>query len=99
MKARRKCIRKDWSQVERIVGSFMHVPAFPRLELLWRDLHYLVRETETSTMLKIRVLNASKEDLRRDLERFRAFPKPHWHQGCLDVTWQMPPSEICPGSI
>jgi EvpB/VC_A0108, tail sheath N-terminal domain/Type VI secretion system, VipA, VC_A0107 or Hcp2 len=48
-------------------------PAFRRLEASSRGMHYLVRESKTSTRLKIRVLNASKEGLRRVRERSRAF--------------------------
>src|SRR6185369_2918167 len=35
----------------------------------WRGLHHLVFESETSVMLKIRVLNVNKKELLRDLER------------------------------
>ena len=51
------------------LNEIMHQPEFQKLEASWRGLHYVVHESETSPMLKIRVLNASKEDLRRDLER------------------------------
>ena len=50
------------------VNEILHAEPFQRLEASWRGLHYLVSNCETSSMLKIRVLNASKEDLRRDLE-------------------------------
>ena len=40
-----------------------------KLEGSWRGLHYLVQQSETSTQLKLRVLNVSKRDLLRDLER------------------------------
>jgi type VI secretion system protein ImpC len=43
------------------------------MQASWRGLHYLVSQSETSTMLKIRVMNASKEDLRKDLERASEF--------------------------
>ena len=51
----------------------MHAPAFQQLEASCRGLHYLVQQTETSAMLKIRVLNVSKIDLLRDLERATEF--------------------------
>ena len=51
----------------------MHHPDFQKLEGSWRGLHYLVFESETSTMLKIRVLNVSKKDLLKDLERAAEF--------------------------
>src|SRR5258706_1060300 len=51
------------------LNEIMHQAEFQKLEASWRGLNYVVHESETSPMLKIRVLNASKEDLRRDLER------------------------------
>src|SRR4051812_14941254 len=42
---------------------------FQRLERSWRGLHYLVNRAETSTMLKLRLLNATKDEIQKDLER------------------------------
>ena len=55
------------------LNEIMHAPEFQKLEASWRGLHYLVSQSETSTMLKVRVMNASKEDLRKDLERASEF--------------------------
>jgi type VI secretion system protein ImpC len=55
------------------LNEIMHAPEFQKLEASWRGLHYLVQQSETSTMLKIRVMNVSKDDLRRDLERASEF--------------------------
>jgi type VI secretion system protein ImpC len=55
--------------LSRQLNEVMHAPEFQKLEASWRGLHYLVHGTETSTMLKLRVLNVSKDDLLRDLER------------------------------
>ena len=44
----------------------MHHPDFQKLESAWRGLHYLVNNTETDEMLKIRVMNISKKDLAQD---------------------------------
>jgi type VI secretion system protein ImpC len=55
------------------LNEIMHTPAFQKLEGSWRGLHFLVMSSETSTMLKIKVLNTSKNDLRRDLERASEF--------------------------
>jgi type VI secretion system protein ImpC len=55
--------------ISRQLNAVMHHPDFQKLEGSWRGLHYLVQQSETSTMLKLRVLNVSKNDLRRDLER------------------------------
>lgn len=59
--------------LSRQLNAIMHVEEFQKLEASWRGLHYLVYNTETSTMLKLRVLNVSKQDLLRDLERAPEF--------------------------
>lgn len=51
------------------LNEVMHAPAFQKLEGTWRGLHYLVNQTETGTSLKIRVLNASKSELAKDLDK------------------------------
>jgi len=51
------------------LNEVLHYPDFQQLEASWRGLNYLVMNTETGTMLKLRVLNISKEDLLKDLER------------------------------
>jgi type VI secretion system protein ImpC len=51
------------------LNEVMHNPAFQKLEASWRGLRFLVMSSETSTMLKLKVLNASKGDLQRDLDR------------------------------
>jgi type VI secretion system protein ImpC len=51
------------------LSAIMHDPRFLQLEGSWRGLHHLVTNSETGTGLKIRVLNASKRDLTRDLTR------------------------------
>lgn len=51
------------------LNEIVHDPRFLKLEGSWRGLHYLVMNSETSTNLKIRVVNASKRELHRDLTR------------------------------
>jgi type VI secretion system protein ImpC len=53
------------------VNLIIHDDAFQKLESAWRGLHYLVTNTETDEKLKIRVMDASKEDLRRMLKRYK----------------------------
>lgn len=50
------------------LNEVMHSEKFQTLESTWRGLHYLVHESETGTSLKIRVMNATKHDLLKDLE-------------------------------
>ena len=53
------------------VNEILHNSDFQDLEGSWRGLHYLVNNSETDTMLKIRVLNISKKDLQKTLKRFK----------------------------
>ncbi len=50
------------------LDQVLHNPEFQKLEASWRGLHYLVDKSETGTHLKIRLLNASKADIVRDIE-------------------------------
>jgi type VI secretion system protein ImpC len=59
--------------ISKQLNEIMHHQEFQKLEASWRGLHYFVHQSETSTMLKIKVLNTSKDDLRRDLERATEF--------------------------
>jgi type VI secretion system protein ImpC len=52
------------------INLIMHHEDFKALEGTWRGLHYLVNNTETDEMLKIRVLNVSKTDLKKTLKKF-----------------------------
>lgn len=55
------------------LNEIMHADEFQQLEASWRGLKYLVDNTETSTTLKIKLLNASKKDLVRDLKAASEF--------------------------
>lgn len=51
------------------LNAVLHHPDMQALEASWRGLHYVVKNTETSTRLKLRLLNVSKKDLQNDLEK------------------------------
>jgi type VI secretion system protein ImpC len=53
------------------VNQIIHHEDFQRLEGAWRGLHYLVNNTETDEQLKIRVLNISKAELGKTLQRYK----------------------------
>jgi type VI secretion system protein ImpC len=55
------------------LNEIMHNAAFQKLEGTWRGLKYLMDHSETGTNLKIRVLNVSKKDLLRDIEKAPEF--------------------------
>lgn len=50
------------------VNAIMHHSSFQALEASWRGLHDMVFGTETSSRLKLRLLNVTKKELLKDLE-------------------------------
>ena len=55
------------------LNEILHHPDFQALEGSWRGLKYLISQSETGAMLKVKVLNVSKKDLLRDLQRAPEF--------------------------
>jgi len=55
------------------LNEILHHPQFQKLEGSWRGLKYLLDQSETSDQLKIKVLNVSKRELLRDLQRAPEF--------------------------
>jgi type VI secretion system protein ImpC len=53
------------------INAIMHHADFQQLESAWRGLHFLVNNTETDEMLKIRVMNISKKDLHKTLRKYK----------------------------
>jgi type VI secretion system protein ImpC len=62
------------------MNEVLHAPEFQELESAWRGLHYLVYNSETDATLKIRVMNAGKNELYRNL---KLFPGARWDQSPL----------------
>ena len=65
------------SQIDHLISmqlnEVLHHPEFQKLEASWRGLHYLVHQSETGERLKIRVMNVSKKDLLKDMEKAAEF--------------------------
>jgi type VI secretion system protein ImpC len=65
------------AQIDHLVSlqlnAVLHNKDFQKLEASWRGLKYLLDQSETSDKLKIKVLNATKKDLLRDLQRAPEF--------------------------
>jgi type VI secretion system protein ImpC len=59
-------IKKIDELVSGQLNEVLHAPQFQKLEATWRGLRFLVSETETGPMLKIKVFNASKAELLDD---------------------------------
>jgi type VI secretion system protein ImpC len=62
------------------VNDILHAPEFQQIESAWRGLHYLVFNSETDSMLKIRVMNVSKNEIYRNL---KLYPGARWDQSPL----------------
>lgn len=60
------------AQLDRLLSeqlnAILHHPDFQRLEGSWRGLKHLVSQTETSFMLRIKVLNVTKSELSKDFK-------------------------------
>ena len=65
------------AQIDHLVSiqlnEILHSETFQKLEGSWRGLKYLMDQSETSSMLKIKVLNVGKKELLRDLQRAPEF--------------------------
>ncbi len=57
-------------QLSRQINLILHHPEFQRMEATWRGLMFLVTSTETGPLLKIKILDISKRELRRTLRKF-----------------------------
>jgi type VI secretion system protein ImpC len=75
------------------LNTIMHDPRFLQLEGSWRGLNHLVTNSETGTGLKIRVLNASKRDLSRDLTRAVEFDQSQLFKKIYDNEFGTPGGE------
>jgi type VI secretion system protein ImpC len=75
------------------LNEVMHHEKFLKLEGTWRGLHHLVMNSETSTSLKLKVLNASKRDLNRDLTRAVEFDQSQLFKKCYENEFGTPGGE------
>lgn len=68
-----KTIRNTIDQLDKKLSKqlaeIMHHEQFQKLEGSWRGLHHLVMNTETSKTLKLRMLNITKRELFKDLDK------------------------------
>jgi len=66
-------INKAIAEIDRVMSkqlsAIMHNEKFQKLEGSWRGLNHLIMNSETSTDLKIRMMNISKKELSKDLEK------------------------------
>lgn len=55
------------------LNEVMHHEDFQKLEASWRGLNYLVQQSETGENLKIKVMNVTKKELLKDMEKAPEF--------------------------
>src|SRR5437762_7991225 len=60
------------AQIDKLISAqlneILHHPQFQKLEASWRGLKYLLDQSETNDMLKVKILNVTKRELLRDLQ-------------------------------
>jgi type VI secretion system protein ImpC len=70
-------INARMAQIDHLISlqlnEVLHHPDFQKLESTWRGLKYMLDQSETSDMLKIKILNCGKRELLRDLQRAPEF--------------------------
>lgn len=65
----RKAIELLDEAISTQLREIMHQEKLQALEGSWRGLQYLVMNSETSTTLKLKILNASKQEIQKDLSK------------------------------
>lgn len=55
------------------LNEILHHERFQKLEATWRGIRHVMENSETSANLKIKVFNATKKDILRDLQRVPEF--------------------------
>lgn len=90
-------IKKGIAEIDRVVSkqlaAVMHTEKFQKLEGSWRGLHYLVHQSETGEMLKIRMLNCSKKELGKELEKAPEFDQSTIWKAIYENEFGMPGGE------
>jgi len=76
--------------VSKQLAAIMHAPKLQQLEGTWRGLHHLVMNTETSAMLRLRVINCSKRELFKDLDRAVEFDQSQAFKSCTKMNSARP---------
>ncbi|MCA9195321.1 MAG: type VI secretion system contractile sheath large subunit [Planctomycetales bacterium] len=90
-------IQRGIAQIDSVVSkqlaAVMHHEKFQSLEGSWRGLHYLVHESETGEMLKIRLLNCAKKELGKELEKAPEFDQSSIWKAIYENEFGMPGGE------
>jgi type VI secretion system protein ImpC len=79
--------------ISKQLAAIMHHPEFQKLEGTWRGMHYLVMNSETSAMLKIKTLNVSKRELYKDVDKAVEFDQSQIFKKLYENEFGMPGGE------
>jgi type VI secretion system protein ImpC len=67
----RGAIKSRIAEIDRLLSgqlnAIMHDESFQKLEAAWRGLQYMLRQVNTGKLLQVKLLDVSKEELRKDL--------------------------------
>lgn len=75
------------------LAAILHTPEFQKLEGTWRGLNHLVKNSETGETLRIKVLNISKTELYKDLDKAVDFDQSEIFKKVYETEYGMPGGE------
>lgn len=75
------------------LATIMHHEKFCKLEASWRGLHHLVKNSNTSNHLKIKIINLKKRELFKDLDRAVEFDQSQLFKKIYENEFGMPGGE------
>lgn len=71
------------------VSTILHHENFQRLEATWRGLHYLVRNTQMTGDIKLRILDVAREELDDDLILAKTVEESCFHKKVVTNVYEM----------
>ena len=83
-RALRKYIAELDESISKQVSAVMHHEKFQRLEATWRGMQHLVRNTQITKDIKLRVLNVTRDELHEDLKEAKAFDKSKFYKKLVE---------------
>lgn len=88
-----KWIDRIDQEISSQLATIMHTGEFQKLEGSWRGFHHLVFSSETSSQLKIKVLNATQRELAKDLENAIEFDQSKLYKKIYEAEFGSPGGE------
>ena len=79
--------------ISKQLAAVLHSKELQRLEGSWRGLNYLIMNSETSVSLKIKLLNISKKELAKDLEKAVEFDQSQLFKKLYETEYGTPGGE------